>query len=66
MVEEFCKWIRAFDGHFNLSCANEYHERGNGNFRDKDKGSKWQFNHCPYCGRKIKQLKSKFDVIKAP
>lgn len=66
MVEEYCKWIRAFDGHFNISCVNETHERANGNFRDKDKGSKWHFKYCPYCGKKIKQLKSKFDPKKAP
>lgn len=47
-----CLWTRSFDAHFNLSCANETHQRGNGNF----KGAKWEFVYCPYCGRKIKEI----------
>ena len=53
--KETCTWTRAFDNHFNISCVNETGERGNGNFKGKDKGAKWEFAYCPYCGRKIKE-----------
>ena len=48
-----CKWVRAFDGHFNIGCANETGERGNTHFKGKSEGSKWEFQYCPYCGKKI-------------
>lgn len=43
-----CNWTMAFDGHYNLSCANETNERGNHEFNNK-----WKFKYCPYCGGKI-------------
>ena len=49
-----CKWIRAFDNHFNISCDSG--ERANGNFKGKDIGAKWEFKFCPYCGGKIKEI----------
>jgi len=48
-IKLHCKWIRAFDGHFNISCVEETGERANGNF----KGGKWDFKNCPYCGKII-------------
>jgi hypothetical protein len=47
-----CNWVRSFDGHFNISCADETGERANGNFKpdQKLKGTKWNFKYCPYCG----------------
>ena len=51
-----CTWVRQFDNNFNLSCANETHERGNGNFKGKDRGAKWEFIFCPYCGGKINEI----------
>jgi hypothetical protein len=50
---QLCTWVRAFDGHFNISCANETGERANGNFKGKDQGATWEFVFCPYCGNKI-------------
>ena len=49
--EQVCTWTRAFDSHFNISC--HHGERGNGNFKGKDQGAKWEFQYCPYCGREI-------------
>lgn len=48
-----CLWFRVFDGHFNISCPSG--QRANGNFKSdkKHKDSKWNFEYCPYCGRKI-------------
>jgi hypothetical protein len=48
-----CTWVRAFDGHFNISCANETRERANGNFKGKEQGATWEFTFCPYCGKQI-------------
>ena len=42
-----CKWVKAFDGHFNISCANESGQRAHGSF----KYGKWNFVFCPYCGK---------------
>jgi hypothetical protein len=55
MIEQnkTCVWGRAFDGHFNISCANETKERANGIFKGKEFGAKWEFIYCPYCGNKI-------------
>ena len=50
-----CKWIRVFDGHFNISCPSG--ERANGDFkRDNDHYANWEFKFCPYCGREIELL----------
>jgi hypothetical protein len=51
-----CDWRRSFDGHFNISCANETNQRGNGQFLpdEKIKTTKWNFKHCPYCGKEIR------------
>jgi hypothetical protein len=51
-----CKWIRSFDGHFNISCVNETGERANGNFKPDNKfqHTTWNFKYCPYCGKEIK------------
>ena len=48
-----CKWARAFDGHFNISC--KFGKRANGQFHTDSTIQKttWQFDYCPYCGRKI-------------
>lgn len=53
-MKKKCYWVRSFDGHFNISCANETNERANGQF----KNGKWNFIYCPYCGRKIEVVKS--------
>jgi hypothetical protein len=55
-VEGKCEWIRAFDGHFNIGCANETGQRANGDFKRDSiyRRAKWEFNFCPYCGREIK------------
>lgn len=50
-----CKWLRQFDGHFAIGCADKSKERANGNFHP-DKhfiGAKWNFKFCPYCGNLI-------------
>ena len=53
MSEEQCGWLRAFDGHFNISCPTG--ERANGDFRStEDYKAKWEFKYCPYCARPIK------------
>ena len=52
-----CKWTRAFDQHFNISC--ESGNRGNGNFKGKKHGAKWEFIFCPYCGRRIELIDSR-------
>ena len=54
-----CKWTRAFDGHFNIGCANKTKQRGYSHFKPDDlhEGTKWDFAYCPYCGRKIKLTK---------
>jgi len=53
--EKKCKWLRIFDGHFNISCVFENHERANGNFKPDKKvtNTKWNFKYCPYCGKEI-------------
>jgi len=51
-----CKWLRVFDGNFNIGCVNETKERANGNFKGKEKGAKWEFIYCPYCGKKIEEI----------
>ena len=51
-----CEWIKAFDGHYNISCVDETEKRANGNF--KGINAKWQFTYCPYCGRKIQIIKA--------
>ena len=51
--ETKCRWIRQFDGHFGISCPTG--NRVNGNFKGKDKGMKWEFIYCPYCGREIEE-----------
>ncbi len=51
--EKVCKWQRAFDQNFNLGCVGKHGERGNGNFKGKQYGAKWEFEYCPYCGGKI-------------
>jgi hypothetical protein len=48
-----CTWTKAFDGHFNLGCAGETGQRGNGRFIGKATTTTWHFTYCPYCGRKI-------------
>lgn len=50
-----CNWTRAFDGHFNLSCVNKNHNRGNRNFKPdlEIKDTKWDFTYCPYCSSEI-------------
>ena len=50
MIEKSCKWQRAVDGHFNISCVNETGLRGNGAFRGT-----WNFIYCPYCGGRIRE-----------
>lgn len=57
-ASEKCEWTRSFDSHFNISCVNETGERANGNFKGKDKGAKWEFKFCPYCGKEIKEVVS--------
>jgi hypothetical protein len=58
-----CKWLRIFDGHFNISCVNETGERANGMFKpcDNYSDSKWNFKYCPYCGREIEVEKAEED-----
>lgn len=58
-----CKWTRAFDLHFNISCCGDgitgTGKRANAQFKGKDKGSKWEFKFCPYCsGEIVEQLSS--------
>jgi hypothetical protein len=50
-----CKWLRAFDGHFNISCVNETKQRANGEFKSDTqyKTAEWDFKFCPYCGGEI-------------
>jgi len=49
-----CIWVRAFDGHFNISCVGETGKRANGNFVSCKKfKAKWDFKFCPYCGKAI-------------
>ena len=48
-----CTWTRSFDGHFNISCADQTGERANGNFKGKKDGATWEFLFCPYCGNEI-------------
>ena len=55
-MKGYCKWVRAFDSHFNIGCVNKTGERANGNFKGKEYGAKWEFIYCPYCGRKIKLI----------
>ena len=50
-AKKSCKWQKSFDGHFNIGCVNETHERANGQF--KGDGTTWEFNYCPYCSGKI-------------
>ena len=52
-TKEKCRWLRQFDGHFAISCPSG--ERGNGQFKGKDKGARWEFEYCPYCGREIEE-----------
>ena len=54
-----CKWVRAFDGHFNISCPSG--ERANGHWKGDIYGeqTKWQFKFCPYCGREINMIEPK-------
>lgn len=53
-----CKWVRAFDQHFNIGCANETGKRGHGFFKsDYSVTAKWEFEFCPYCGGKIELVK---------
>jgi len=56
-----CQWTRAFDSNFNISCCNENGNRANGNFKGKEKGAKWEFVYCPYCGREIEEVEPKED-----
>jgi hypothetical protein len=53
--KDTCEWFRSFDGHFNISCANETNHRANGEFHSDRaiRETKWDFSFCPYCGRKI-------------
>lgn len=53
MSEDKCRWLRQFDGHFAISCPSG--KRANAQFKGKDKGSKWEFIFCPYCGREIEE-----------
>ena len=48
-----CKWTRAFDGHFNISCPSG--KRANGDFHTDSTIliTKWEFTYCPYCGNVI-------------
>jgi len=48
--DNICNWGRSFDGHINMSCADESKQRANGNFKGKENGAKWEFIYCPYCG----------------
>jgi len=52
--EENCRWTRAFDQHFNISCNSG--ERANCNFKGVSKGANWEFIFCPYCGKKIIEI----------
>lgn len=55
MKSQKCKWIRAFDQHFNISC--ESGERANGNSKScDDMSAKWEFVFCPYCGNEIEVI----------
>lgn len=56
MSKKYCEWIRKFDGHFSIGCANENNKRANGNFKpDKNiLNTRWKFTYCPYCGKEIK------------
>ncbi len=51
-----CKWVRVFDGHFNIGCVDENGQRANGNFKGKAFGATWEFVFCPYCGKRIATL----------
>ena len=48
-----CKWVKGFDGHFNISCVGETGQRANYDF--KGRNAKWEFKYCPYCGREIEE-----------
>jgi len=55
-----CKWLRAFDGHFNISCCETHgNHRANGNFKKDEEvtDAKWDFTYCPYCSKKIEVIK---------
>ena len=56
MSDKPCDWIRAFDANFNIGCVNETGERAHATFKEKDKGARWEFIYCPYCGGKINLL----------
>ena len=47
-----CRWVKAFDGHYNISCPSG--ERANRDF----KGGTWDFTYCPYCSGKIEVVES--------
>jgi hypothetical protein len=53
--ENKCNWLRQFDSHFSISCVGQTGQRANGSFHpcDKIKETKWHFEYCPYCGKKI-------------
>jgi hypothetical protein len=55
-MSDTCEWVRSFDGHFNIGCANETNERANGEFHSDRamQKTRWNFAFCPYCGKKIK------------
>ena len=50
-----CKWMRAFDGHFNISCCNKTNQRANGRWKGAGSvsGKTWEFDFCPYCGHPV-------------
>ncbi len=55
-----CLWKRIFDGNFYISCSSG--RSVSGDFKsDKKHSAKWEFEYCPYCGRKIKISNNKKD-----
>ena len=59
-----CKWIRAFDNHFNIGCVNETKQRGHGHFKScKDMHAMWEFIYCPYCGMEIELVYPDAELI---
>ena len=61
---EKCKWFKKFDGHYSMTCTNENGHRANGNFKPYpfdnmgvQPKTEWDFECCPYCGKKIEVVK---------
>jgi hypothetical protein len=47
---EFCEWKVTEDGRWDTSCDNSFEFTVDGLKENK-------FNHCPYCGKRIKEVK---------